>query len=146
MAQGASADGRVIDQAMLTCLVMAGEAVGGVAGGDYLLDGYAGTCFGLAGFVVTAGAGVLMRSEDAGPVVSELGVADIAILTKGLVDAVSLADRMDMAVAGKGAGVAGAAFAGGGLGRADAETGAWAMAGGAAQGAMHLGWRAADER
>ena len=48
MAQGASADCRVIDQAMLTCLIMAEQAAGGIgAGADDLLYGYtrARSCF-----------------------------------------------------------------------------------------------------
>lgn len=92
---------------------MAVETAGGVkAGIDEVLDCYAGTSRRLAGRVVTLVAVIFMQAEDAGPGVDELAVAGVAVLPLGLIDAISLADRMGMVVAGKGAGVAGAAFAG----------------------------------
>ena len=42
-----------------------------------------------------------MQSENACPVVSELAMAGVAVLTHGLIDAVLLVGCMDMAVAGK---------------------------------------------
>ena len=113
-------DGGMVHGAMLTCLIMTGQATGGVdACCDDLLYGYAGGGSCRSGFIVTLGAGVFMEVKDAGPGVatSQLGVADIARLTLGQIDAGPQADRMFNTAAGamvmavKIAGMAADAFA-----------------------------------
>ena len=146
MAQCSQAGAGMIHQSMLAGPVMAGEAAGGVdTGCNDLLDGNAGGGSRHAGGIVTHGAGVFMRPKNAGPGQGKLGVTGVARLPLGLIEADSLADGMDMAVAAKGAGVATIAFAGLVDGRTDAATVGWAMAGGAAKGLMHLVRSRADE-
>jgi len=123
-------DARMVHGAMLACPVMAGETARGVdAGGNDLLDGDAGGGGRRSGGIVTLGAGVFMEVEDTGPGVAatQLGVADIAGLTLGEIDAGPQADRMFDAAAGamvmaiKTAGVAADALAGGVQCRAETE-------------------------
>jgi hypothetical protein len=90
-----------------------------------------------------------VQTEDASPVIAELGVAGVAInqtsFTLGLIDTVSLADSMDVVVARKAA-VAGATITGGGLGRTDAQAVIGIVAHGAAQAGVYLLiWGGADE-
>jgi len=136
----------MIHQTMLACPVMAVEATGGIdAGANDLLDGDAGDGGRRSGGIVAQGTVVLVQPEDAGPGIGKLGVAGIAVLPLGLVDTDSLADRMDMAVAGKGADVATAAFTRPIDGRTDAAAIDWAVTRGATKDFMHLVWSCADE-
>lgn len=141
-------DGGMIRIAMLACPVMAGEAAGRIgAGGDDLLNGNAGGGSRVSGFIVTQGAGVLMEVKDTGPGIcrAQLGVAHIAPLALGKIDTDSLFDRMDMAVAVKGAGVAVVAIAAGGLCRAETKAGVRIVALGADIGGIGMDLTAADE-
>ena len=123
-------DARMVHGAMLACPVMAGETAGGIdASGNDLLDGDTGGGGRRSGGIVTLGAGVLMEVEDTGPSIAttQFGVADIAGLALGEIDAGPQADCMLDAAAGamvmavKAAGVAADAFAGGVQCRAEAE-------------------------